>query len=217
MQPEWPKRSNDRWPFFRSYRLGPTLAYNLCRSGTKSRGREKLLDVLHRRVRPGDRVLLCFGEIDCRAHLIRQSQTRGVSAVELARECVDRYFQVVEEIDAMGFRAMVWNVLPPTTRMIDEGAFPVAGSLHERMEVTRQFNASLLQRCDLAGVPFVSIFDALLGAEGAPDHDWFLDCVHLGPQAIVLAVDALAPICPEIDFSGYVRQVESVNPPRHAA
>lgn len=217
MQPEWPKRSDDRWPFFRSYRLGPTLAYNLCRSGTSSRGREKLLDVLHRRVRPGDRVLLCFGEIDCRAHLIRQSQARGMSAGELARECVDRYFQVIEEIKAQGFQAMVWNVLPPTTLMIDEGAFPVAGSFDERMVVTRLFNAFLVQRCDQAGVPFVSIFDALLGPDGAPDHSYFLDRIHLGPQAIALAVDALAPICPEIDFSGCRRRAEGVNPPRHAA
>ena len=217
MQPEWPKRSDDRWQYFRSYRLGPTLAYNLCRSGASSRGREKLLDVLQRRVRPGNRVLLCFGEIDCRAHLIRQSHARGVPADELARECVDRYFQVVEEIEAMGFRAMVWNVVPPTTLMIDEGAFPVAGSFDERMAVTRRFNASLFQRCDQVGIPFVSIFEALLGADGAPDHSWFLDRVHLGPQAIALAVDALAPICPEIDFSGCQRRAEGVNPPRHAA
>ena len=217
MQPEWPKRSDDRWPFFRSYRLGPALAYNLCRTGTTSRSREKLLEVLHRRIRPGDRVLLCFGEIDCRAHLIRQSQTRGESAGNLARECADRYFQVIEEINSLGFRAMVWNVVPPTTLMIDAGAFPVAGSFEERMDVTRCFNASIVQRCQQAGVPFVSIFDALLDADGKPDHRWFLDRVHLGPQAIALAVDAVAPVCPEIDFSSCRRRAEGVNPPRHAA
>ncbi len=217
MQPEWPKRSDDVVPFFRSYRLGPVLAYNLCRTGTTSRGREKLLDVLHRKIRKGERILLCFGEIDCRAHLISQSRKSGQSIDTVARECVNRYFQVVEEVNAMGFSTMVWNVLPPTTLKVDEWAFPAAGSFEERMDVTRTFNSLLLQRCEQSGVPFVSIFEALLDVGGQPDHRWFLDRVHLGPQAITLTVEALAPFCPEIDFSGLSQRAEGVNLPRHAA
>ena len=41
--PCWPFPSEDMIPFFRTFRLGPVLAYNLVKVGTKTRGREALV------------------------------------------------------------------------------------------------------------------------------------------------------------------------------
>lgn len=205
MQPRWPDRSRDVWPFFSTYRLGPALAYNLCKTGTKSKGRERLFDVLRRKVSAGERVLLCFGEIDCRAHLIRQSEIRSVPVAELAAECVARYFQVVREVRALKYNVMIWNVIPPTITTCLDCEFPVAGTFDERMAVTRVFNSFLLSHCEQEGIPFISIFDAILGASGRPDQRYFVDGIHLGPEAIELAVAAMRDVCPEIDFLTFAK------------
>ena len=206
MQPRWPDRSHDLWPFFRSYRVGPALAFNLCRTGTRSKGRERLFKVLRRKVPAGERVLLCFGEIDCRAHLIRQSETRGVPVADLAAECVSRYFQVVREVRALNYQVMIWNVIPPTITTCLDCEYPVAGTFEERMSVTRVFNSLLLKHCEQESIPFISIFDAILDASGIPDQRYFVDGIHLGPEAIALAVDAMKTVCPEIEFAAFAKQ-----------
>lgn len=206
MQPRWPDRSLDVWPFFRTYRIGPALAYNLCSTGTKSKGRERLFDVLRRKIHVGERVLLCFGEIDCRAHLIRQSVTRGIPVADLAAECVARYFQVVREVRSLNYQVMIWNVIPPTITTCLDCEFPVAGTFDERMAVTRVFNGLLLSHCEQEGIPFVSIFDSILNEAGIPDQRFFVDGIHLGPEAIELSVDVIRGICPEIDFNAFTKQ-----------
>lgn len=202
MQDEWPKRAKNRWPFFRAYRLGPALAYNLIRTGTTSKGREKMLAVLGS-IPKGERVLLCYGEIDCRAHLLKQAKSKSVPVETLVDECVDRYMQAVTDVRDRGYKVMVWNVVPPTTLTGDEWAFPVAGAFEERMLVTRYFNQRLAESCGVANVPFVTIFDALLGDDGTPDHRFFADRIHLSSQAIPLAVDVLRNLCPEISFAAW--------------
>lgn len=202
MQDEWPKRSKNRWPFFRAYRLGPALAYNLIRSGTTSRGREKMLAVLSG-IPKGERVLLCYGEIDCRAHLLKQAQAKSVAPESLVEECVDRYMQAVLDVRQRDYNVMVWNVVPPTTLTGDEWAFPVSGSFEDRMKVTRYFNQCLAEACSRAAVPFVSIFDQLLGQDGTPDHRYFSDRIHLSSEAIQFAVAELRRSCPEISFAAW--------------
>ena len=150
--------------------------------------------------------MLCFGEIDCRAHLIRQSEARGVPLDDVVAECVSRYFQVVREVCAMNYRVMIWNVIPPTITTCQDCEFPVAGSFEDRMAVTRQFNGLLHSHCENEGIPFVSIFDSLLNAAGIPEHRYFVDGIHLGPEALELAINALRGICKEIDFLDFEKK-----------
>jgi hypothetical protein len=151
----------------------------------------------------GERVLLCFGEIDCRAHLIRQSEIQTVPVPDLAAQCVSRYFQVVREVRSLNYQVMIWNVVPPTTMSCQDCEFPVMGTFDERMALTRVFNELLCSHCEQEGIPFVSIFDSLLNAKGLPNQEFFVDGIHLGPGAIGLAIDAIAATCPELDFSGF--------------
>ena len=68
MQPIWPQRSDDNTSFFKSYRIGPATAYQLS---------NKILiiqDIINKNVNSNDYVLFCFGEVDIRAHLIKQME-----------------------------------------------------------------------------------------------------------------------------------------------
>ena len=68
------------------------------------------------------------------------------------------------------------------------------------MEVTRLFNSQLHWHCEQEGIPFVSIFDRILNTAGIPDQRYFADGIHLGPEALELAIDSMRIVCPEIDF-----------------
>ena len=136
MVDSWPRSSTDPSGRFRTYRLGPVLAYRLPDLGTSSRGREKLLATLaYGPVPPRGTVMLCFGEIDCRYHLPRQVELQGRDAEEVVSECVDRYARVVLEVQAMGFTTCVWGVVP-ANEVISEEATPEYPSWGPRLSAT---------------------------------------------------------------------------------
>jgi hypothetical protein len=166
MQPIWPRRSSDTLPFFRSYRLGPVLAYNLGTPGTRSGGHEKLRQVLALLPR-GATILLCFGEIDCRAHLLRQARLQQREPAEVVGECADRYACVIAQLISEGYRVLVWNAVASTVLADNRDPdFPVFGSCVERNAVTRLFNDAMAQRCQRLGAAFVTIFDRLVERDG---------------------------------------------------
>ncbi|MDQ7025246.1 MAG: SGNH/GDSL hydrolase family protein [Anaerolineae bacterium] len=203
MPPAWTQRSDDRLPFFKTFRLGPVLAYNLCQSGTSTLGREKLFEVLEQVVPLGSRVLLVFGEIDCRAHLIRQSQQQNKPIEAIVKHCVDRYFSVALEIRDLGYQVMIWNAPPTTMTDISSEVFPTVGSPQERNHVTRLFNQVLDKHCIANDIPFISIFDQIVDEDNQTDMSYLMDIVHLSQRAMPLAIEELKPLVPEIDFDDF--------------
>ena len=111
IQPIWPKESNNKIPLFRTYHIGPTLAYNLCNSGTHTNGREKLFKIIEG-INKNDFVLLSFGEIDCRVHIAKQAYLQNKSIDDIIKECVKRYFSVILKIKDFGYKIILWGVIP---------------------------------------------------------------------------------------------------------
>lgn len=200
MQPSWPRPSLNRLACFRCYRLGPVLAYSLARAGSTSKGRERLFEVLSTLPRSAD-VLLCFGEIDCRAQLSKQATKLGRDVGELADECVARYVSVGSEVAALGFNVAYWQVPPPTTMVNNQSEFPTVGSYEERLAITLRFNISLAKAAAAEGHGWLSVFDTLTDAEGRPRPDFFLDGVHLSQQAMPATWKAAKFAFPHLDFN----------------
>jgi hypothetical protein len=195
IQPEWPQWGRSRLPFFRAFRLGAVLAYNLPRFGTRTHGREKLLTVLRTDVPRGSRVLLCFGEIDCRAHLLRQCERQGRSPESVAAECAERYFSVAQEIQRRGYAVLLWNAIPSSAYEL-AGALPTYGTCLERNAITRLFNARLADLAAAGGMGFVSIFDALVDAGGLTRMEYYQDEIHLSQLSMPLTLAALERCVP---------------------
>ena len=201
IQPTWPEKSIEYYPFFRSARIGPVLAYNLCVEGTKTLGREKLFCFLKKRI-PNDRILLSFGEIDCRAHLVKQSEMQKRSIDLVVNECVDRYFSVIKEIQSLNFELLVWNAIPSTTSStIPDIKDPVFGTCLERNHAARLFNNYLSQLCMKSDIKFLSIFDKLVNSDGLTKMELYMDDVHLSQKAMPLILNALKCLYPNTSFS----------------
>lgn len=196
IQPLWPNPSNDILPFFRTFRLGAVLAYNLCEYGTRKKGRELLFVLLgrdvpiqSRAVPPESKVLLCFGEIDCRAHLLKQAELQKRDILSVVEECVERYFSVISEIQQLGYEVFVWNVIPSSRYdSIPNKEFPVYGTCLDRNHVTHLFNDYLMDLCMSAGVKFISIFDELVDEYRLTRIEYYFDFIHLSQKAMPLAL-----------------------------
>lgn len=194
IQPGYPELADDRIPCFRTYRLGPTLAYSLASENTRTRGREKLFEIVHKLKGAGAHLLLCFGEIDCRYHLLKQSeqQQRPIDAV--VKECTRRYTSVVDEIRPFfSGDIYIYNVIPSSREEI-VAEFPTYGTCEERNHVSRLFNQNLATYCEQTGVHFVSIFDVLLASDGLTNMDYYMDQIHLSQKAQPLVMETLSRV-----------------------
>ncbi len=204
IHPDWPDESNDRLPWFKTYRLGSVLSYNLPRTGTQTRGRERLFEVLDSKVPPGARVLLSFGEIDCRAHLVKQSRLKGLPIETVVELCLDEYFKVVREVSARGFQVIVYNVVPSRLSASGGGAvkgvdpFVTTGTWRERNHATRLFNEGARRRCADCGVRCLENFPHLIDAQGKTIQWYFWDSIHLSQRAMPATLQAFRALCPEL-------------------
>jgi hypothetical protein len=201
MGPEYPETRKGRLPFFKSFRLGPVLAYNICEFNTTTRGREKLLDILDK-INPKEvEILLCFGEIDCRVHIIKQSRIQKKPIANIIRACVDRYWNAIIDLANRGFDVMVWNAIPSSLYQGKDPEFPTVGTCRERNRVTKIFNAELEMLCKKNNIKFFSIFDRLLLKNGLTNMDYYMDKIHLSQKAMALAIAELRKQITDVDFT----------------
>jgi hypothetical protein len=211
MQPEWPSQTKNTIPLFKAYRLGAVVAYNLCKTGTKTQGREKLFSILAG-IPKKSIVLLCFGEIDCRVHMIRQAEIQNLNVSEIAKECAWRYFSVIKEVHG-DFEVVVWNVIPSSRQdKINSTEFPSCGTSNERNKATFSFNTALNELLQTEQIKFLSVFDKLLDEKGNTNPFYYGDDIHLSQRAMPLVISKIKELYPENDFSLFYTGVLNMLP-----
>lgn len=204
IQPGWPESAAQRLPWFRVFHIGPALAFSLSRANTTIRGRERVFEVLEQAVPPGARVLLCFGEIDCRAHILKRAAKQNLPVETVVATCLDSYFQAVREVQARGFEVIVYNAVPtrlstPRKAKRDDD-FVAVGSWQERNAAVRLFNSGARKRCADCGAKFLENYPGLVAANDKT-IEWFcFDAIHLSQRAMPLTLRALAALYPEAGY-----------------
>jgi tetratricopeptide (TPR) repeat protein len=199
---------HEMWPFyigqnlpFKSYRIGSTLAYNLCALNTTTRGREYLFNLLPTLPQRSN-ILLIFGEVDCRAHIGKQADKQGLPVEVIIKECIDRYFSVILEIISFGFNVGVWGVHPSNQYIKcgpdHEHTFPVYGTIQERNNITRLFNNYLEDRCLQNSIQFVSIFEELINANLTAKSEYYVDDIHLSQKVCPLSLPKIKAAYAEV-------------------
>lgn len=176
---------NDSLPFFKTYRLGPHTAYNVIKR------REIIEQIIRNEVKRDDIIMFCFGEIDCRTHLLKQAHLQKKSIVSVVNECLDRYFEIFRVAQQYGVPLMAWNVPASSCEEIKQGEYSTYGICQERNHVSQVFNQLLKKRCDESGVIFISIFDKLIDKDGLTNMSYYMDPIHLSQKAMPLILDEL--------------------------
>ena len=183
MQPIWPQRSNDITPYFKSYRIGAATAYQLINK----------LDIIDNIVnsvvnKNTDHIMFCSGEVDIRAHLLKQMVLQNKTGQEVVKMCVDRYMTVVKHYKKNGFKTIVWGPIASWHDTKQYTGGPSFGTNIERNELTKEFNKYLNKVCDFEGIQFVPIFDRMIDEDGLtkPEYldDWEGSHIHLKQTAM---------------------------------
>ena len=202
IQPIWPSRSEDVLPWFRTFHLGPVLAYNLISEQSTTRGREKAWEVLHNVIPPGSRIMLCFGEIDCRAHLLLQLERQKKPLAEIVAVCVERYTRFAKEVSDAGFEVMLYNAIPSKRNKTDNrhhrNEYAAVGSCRMRNRTTRLFNGYLRGACQENSWLFLDTFDCFTLKDGLTTPWYFMDGIHLAQKAMPATLNHLSKLIPSL-------------------
>ena len=205
IQPAWPAPAENALPFFRVIYLGPVLAYSLYHYRSKSRGRENLFKAI-RKIPVHSKVLLCFGEIDCRNHILRQAELQKRDIESVVAKCVGRYTSVAGELKDMGYEIILWGVSASSFDNSPQNKeFPTYGNCVDRNRVTRIFNKLLADWCAANEAKFISIFDELIDDKAQTKTDLYVDQIHLSQKAMPLAIARMRTIIPDFNFNSLPR------------
>jgi hypothetical protein len=189
MAPAWPERSSDTLSFFRSYRIGPATAYQL------ENKIPVINDILHSCVnKEDDSILFCFGEVDIRAHLVKQAELQKVPIEQIVEECVDRYFRVILYYKELGYKTLTWGPIASWHPSKVYLGGPSYGTCEERNRATQLFNERLELRCKQYSIEFISIFNRMVDSDGItiPTYldNWENSHIHLSQTAMPLILEA---------------------------
>lgn len=176
-------RKVSRFENFEALNIGPVLAYNLPDKGLAFDSLSQLA---------GRNLLVCLGEIDCRAQVKRRAGDGDPTPI--IESIVQRYFDGLSEIkkaipaDSRLYTFSVTPELKERPHWYYYGnnlqAFDAPhGTLAERRSYKDAFNRLVKQRSLENGIEYVSIYEWLM-EEGDAMGDYFLDDIHLSPVKV---------------------------------
>ena len=172
-------RKQDVYEQFAAYPIGPATAYGLWkRVGT-------INTILGRFYNKSDYVMLVVGEIDCRAHVVKQSmiQSKPIESVSFA--VADKLFEFLLSLREEGIEPIAWNALYSYRSsfgcVLDHNPeFLAVGTPLQRGLAVDAYNQRLSERCKQHGIPFIGIWKNC-------DLD-YRDAVHLSSKMLPLVV-----------------------------
>ena len=154
--------------------VGAATAYNLASEKSSSGGGnrvKKLLDDID----PGSSaILLCFGEIDCRAHIVKQAYLQKKSIKDISVQAAKSYFDFALELQKKGFNIIIYGPYGSGSQ------FNSFGLEEHRNLAVKYFNCSLIEHCLRNQIYFFSLNSLLVNPSSlSTRRTWLTDDVHL--------------------------------------
>lgn len=153
--------------------VGPATAHNIARANSTTQAREKILAHLETCSSLDTAVLLVFGEIDCRMHILKVASSLEVTMQQAVQVTVERYCVFLQSIVAMGYTVLIYG--PAGSGSGWNSSFPSVGREQDRNIVIHHFNSLLAENCLRLGVAFVSIDDLVINKGSWLTRAGFLD------------------------------------------
>lgn len=154
--------------------VGASTAYNLAVENSSTGGRRQVLSRVGRMDPMTEAVLLCFGEVDVRANIIKYCYKERLTIEGCVDGVVDRYMSFASEIASRGFKVLIYGGYGAGGDRVS------VGSDRERNFAAKCLNASLSAKCEENGFVYFSLHDALLDEENLEtDASFLVDGFHL--------------------------------------
>lgn len=167
--------------------LGPVTAFNLTRSDSSTRGRELLWSSLAGHAPQRAAVILSFGEIDLRVHVVKAAVREGITIQASALRTASRYITCLEAIAAAGYTLLCVGV--HGSGSFYNPTFPLFGRSEDRNAAILLFNEALQAACAQRGLLFASLSDLVLDRKTLQSRPAYMaDHCHLNPNPALQAI-----------------------------
>ncbi|WP_254508120.1 methyltransferase domain-containing protein [Anatilimnocola floriformis] len=147
------------------------------------------LDVSSHAIAPGDRVLWCYGEVDCRCHVARQCEA-GRGEEEILTTLVTNYLNALQR-NADHFPRVqfgVVSVIPPARVELSrqDSTLPFVGDNSARSRFTQTLNRMLREMCAQRSFLYIDVWALFADAEGMLNYALSDGQVHAGDNSSAL-------------------------------
>ena len=195
LKPHWINRGLDLLPTFRVFHVGPATAWKAGDSGSSTRSKEKIEILLRKDVPRGSKVILSFGEIDCRIHMAHQAKD-GRNMESITAATADKFIRLPEWVRSLGYLPLVWGPpqIIPNDETVQDTTFPFVGPWELRRDITYSYSKHLQSRCSGSGIPYVSLAGLYHPRDEKPCKSFFHDGTHLSQRLMPLALRELADV-----------------------
>jgi len=176
-------------PYFTAYKLTgyATTAYNLY-------DKKPIIDsIVEKHIdKKNDYLMFCFGETDCRSHIVKHGKGDIPHTVGVA---VKRYFDCISLYAKKGYRIIVFGPIAPSYITKDgDDYYKTAGSYEERLLATRVFNSLVEGYCLSKSYIFFTIVNEMLDEDGKTKLSMLKDEIHLNQTAMPIILEKLKRI-----------------------
>lgn len=141
--------------------IGAATAYNLANQNSSTEAPSYIFNKLSLMNHRTDVVLLCFGEIDIRAHVVKRCQRTGESIRAVVKDVAQKYIDFAQQITQIGFRVIIYGGYGAGTDNISYG------SAKERNYAAFYFNKHLAEVSRSNNIGYFSL------------HKYFQDDIRL--------------------------------------
>jgi len=174
---------NEKNNIFKVFHIGPATAYNLIKKNNNTNSNEKILKIIKEQIPKKSKVILCFGEIDCRVHILKQAKLYNKDWKKIVNNCVKRYILFIKNLKRKNYKIIVFGIAPSSPdNIIKNPNYPAYGDQITRNKVTEYFNNLLEKRAKREGFEFISIFKKLIDGEYRTILYYLEDGVHLSSK-----------------------------------
>lgn len=170
-----------------TYPIGPVTAFNLVKENSSTNGREKLFYILDAYSSTENAILLSFGEIDIRAHVIKACIKNRISVRESAIRIAIKYSTVISQIVGRGFSVLVQGV-HASGSFYNNQSFPTVGRVEDRNYAIKQFNGYLRNFCISLSIPYASLDSLVIDANLKTKNEYMRDGCHIDASPEILAI-----------------------------
>lgn len=180
---------------FHTRHLGPATAWRSFDHGSSTRAREKIDALLRHELKPGNHVLLSFGEIDCRSH-IPKAVLAGKSVNAAVQETVERLMRLVDLLRSRGLKVGVWGpaMVTPKDQLIENHPLPALGTDALRIEIVQSFIEILATTAQQRGIGCVSMAGTYHKWTERAEASCYCDGFHLAQKLMPRALVALQAV-----------------------
>ena len=198
IQPKWPSENGkvnnlDKIKFIKTYRINAGTAYN-----SKYKAIPMINNIIKNNIiKNNDTIIFCFGEVDCRAHLIKQFKIQNKKVGEIIYDCVNRLLETIMYFKNKGFNVVAYG---PVASFKDENSnkIPVNrwyGNEKLRNKVTDYFNCVYKILCKKNNIPFFTIFYNLIQKDLKSKDEYHLDdFMHYSNKVIPFILEEMLSI-----------------------